>query len=103
MTTKRFSITAVIYDKRGMVLSVGKNSYVKTHPMQADYARRAGEPEKVFLHAEIHAITRCVNLDKAHRIVIFRFREDGSPAKAKPCKICQAAIHAAGIKEVEHT
>lgn len=103
MTKKRFSVTAVIYDKRGMVLSVGSNSYVKTHPLQAYHARRAGEPEKVFLHAEIHAITRCDNLDKAHRIVVFRYMEDGSPADARPCKICQAAIKKAGIDIVEHT
>jgi tRNA(Arg) A34 adenosine deaminase TadA len=100
---KKFSITAVIFDKRGRVLSVGKNSYVKTHPLQAEYARRAGEPEKVFLHAEISAIVRCVDLDKAHKIVIFRYTEAGSPADARPCKICQHAIKMAGINIVEHT
>lgn len=103
MTTKRFSVTAIIYDKRGNVLSIGKNSYVKTHPMQAAYARRAGEPHKVYLHAEIHAITRCAELEKAHRISIFRYREDGSPAMAAPCKICEQAIAATNIKVVEHT
>lgn len=103
MTTKRFSVTAVIYDKRGNVLSIGKNSYVKTHPMQAMYARRAGEPHKVYLHAEIHAITRCAELDKAHRISIFRYREDGSPAMARPCGICAGAIAATNIKIIEHT
>lgn len=103
MTTKRFSVTAIIYDKRGNVLSIGNNSYVKTHPMQAMYARRAGEPHKVYLHAEIHAITRCAELDKAHRISIFRYREDGSPAMARPCKICEQAITATNIKIVEHT
>lgn len=103
MTTKRFSVTAIIYDKKGRVLSIGKNSYIKTHPLQAHYARRAGEPYKVFLHAEIHAITRCAELEKAHKISIFRYREDGSPAKAEPCNICQQAIFKTGIKIVEHT
>lgn len=103
MTTKRFDITAIIYDKRGNVLSVGKNSYIKTHPLQAKYAQRAGEPYKVFLHAEMHAITRCANIERAHRMVVIRYREDGSPARAEPCKICQQAIEATGIKIVEHT
>jgi tRNA(Arg) A34 adenosine deaminase TadA len=103
MTKKRFSISAIIYDKRGNVLSVGSNSYVKTHPLQAEYARRAGEPHKVYLHAEIHAITRCRDLKRAHTLRVFRYAEDGSPAGAKPCNICQAAIKAAGIKNVEHT
>ena len=101
MAKKRFSVTAVIYDKRGRVISVGQNSYVKTHPMQAEYARRAGEPKKVFLHAEIHAITRCPDLSKAHKIAVFRFNEDGSPAQTEPCKICKSAIEAAGIPNIE--
>lgn len=101
--SKHFSVTAVIYDKRGRVLSVGSNSYVKTHPMQAEHARRAGEPYKIYLHAEIHAITRCPDIAKAHRIAIFRYLEDGSPAEARPCCICQSAIKATGIKFIEHT
>lgn len=100
---KRFSVTAIIYDKRGRVLSIGQNSYIKTHPLQAEYARSAGEPQKVFLHAEIHAITKCRDLSKAHKISVFRYLEDGSPADAKPCKICQKAVKKAGIEIVEHT
>ena len=103
MSKKRFSITAIIYDKRGQVLSMGKNSYVKTHPLQWQHAVRAGEPHKVFLHAEVDAIVKCRDLTRAHKIVILRFREDGSPARAEPCKICQSAIMQSGIKIVEHT
>ena len=29
------SLTAIIKDKRGNVLAIGKNSYTKTHPYQA--------------------------------------------------------------------
>lgn len=101
--TKRFAVTAIIYDKRGNVLSVGNNSYVKTHPMQAQYAKKAGEPYKVYLHAEIHAITRCMDLSKAHKISIFRYLEDGTPAMSSPCKICAQAIAATPIKVIEHT
>jgi deoxycytidylate deaminase len=100
---KKFSVTAIIYDKRGRVLSIGKNSYVKTHPLQAEYARATGEPHKVFLHAETAAIIKCQYLSKAEKIVIFRHTEDGSPANAKPCKICSHAIKLAGIKIIEHT
>lgn len=101
--SKKHRITAIIYDKRGNVLSVGNNSYVKTHPLQARYARTAGEPHKIYLHAEVSAITRCSNLDRAHKMVIFRYNEDGSPAMAAPCKICQQAIANTNIKIVEHT
>lgn len=101
--TKRYSLTAIIYDKRGRVMSVGKNSYVKTHPLQAAHAELAGEPYKVFLHAEIHAISLCRDLKKAHSMKIFRFLENGSPADARPCSVCCSAIKAAGIKIVTHT
>lgn len=103
MTTKRYNITAIIYDKRGRVLSVGKNSYIKTHPLQATHAIQAGEPHKVFLHAEVHAISKIRDLSKAHSMRIFRFLEDGTPGSAKPCKVCQSAIKSAGIDIVEHT
>jgi tRNA(Arg) A34 adenosine deaminase TadA len=96
-------ITAIIYDKRGRVLSVGQNSYVKTHPMQAHHARKIGNEHAIYLHAEVHAITRCSDLSKAHRIVVVRYNKDGTPALAKPCPICASAIAATSIQVIEHT
>jgi len=101
--SKKYQVTAIIYDRRGNVLSIGTNSYIKTHPLQAKYAAQVHEPMKVFLHAEIHAITRCRDLETAHKIVIFRYREDGTPAMAKPCRVCQAALAKTKIKVIEHT
>jgi tRNA(Arg) A34 adenosine deaminase TadA len=96
-------ITAIIYDKRGKVLSIGKNSYVKTHPLQAKYANKVGLPEKQFLHAEIAAIVRCRDLSKAHKIEVYRIGRNGSLLLAKPCPVCETAIQASGIKHIEHT
>lgn len=103
MSKKRYELTAIIYDKRGRVLSIGKNSYVKTHPLQTLHAEKVGMPHKKFLHAEIHAIAKCQDLTKAHRIRILRFDSMGNPKLAKPCPVCQSAIEAAGIQLVEHT
>lgn len=103
MSKKRFSITATIYDKRGRILSIGNNSYNKSHPFQAEYANKVGLPDKIFLHAEIHAIVKCKRLDKAHRIVIERYDSRGNPKIAKPCPVCETAIRENGIKIVEHT
>lgn len=96
-------ITAIIKDKKGNVLSMGFNSYIKTHTMQAKYARQVGEPKKLFLHAEIHALTLCKDLQKAYSIEVYRYYKDGTPANAKPCKICQAAIAATPIKKITWT
>lgn len=96
-------ITAVIYDRKGRILSVGQNSYIKTHPYQAELARQVGEHYKIYLHAEVHAITRCRDLKRAYKIRVFRFDKKGKPILAKPCEICNTAIKAAGITIVQHT
>ena len=103
MAQKQHHVTAVIYDRKGKVLSIGQNSYVKTHPQQAHHAKKVGLPEKQFLHAEIAAIVKCRNLKKAHKIFVSRWSSEGSPLLAKPCPICESAIKAAGIHIVEHT
>ena len=97
------NITAIIYDKRGRAISVGKNSYVKTHPKQARHAVRVGLPEKQYIHAEVAAIVRCKDLSKAYRIVVSRVDKKGKFRNAKPCPICESAILEAGIKKVEWT
>ena len=55
---KRFEIKATCYDKRGKIISVGYNSYKKSHPIQSHFARLACLPEKVYLHAEIAALLK---------------------------------------------
>jgi deoxycytidylate deaminase len=60
-------------------------------------------PDKHYLHAEVHAIVKCRDLSKAHKIFISRFGKEGQPLLAKPCPVCQSAIQAAGIKVVEYT
>lgn len=102
-SSQRQQITAIIYDRRGRVLSIGQNSYVKTHPLQAAHAKKVGEPEKIFLHAEMHAIVRCPDIAKAHRIFVSRWDRAGRAVLAAPCQICKSAIEAAGIRIVEHT
>lgn len=98
-------LTAIIYDKRGRVLSIGKNSYIKTHPQQALFATRVGQSEKIYLHAEMAAIIKLnySDMQRAHKIFIARYGKDGRPLMAKPCKICQSAIKAANIKNVLYT
>lgn len=84
-------------------MSVGRNSYVKTHPLQAEAAKAVGESSKVFLHAEVAAIVKLKDWSRAYRIVVTRFDASGSPVCARPCKVCQRVIKQAGIELVEHT
>ena len=103
MTKKRFSIKATVYDKRGRVLTTGENSYDKTHPLQAKFAVQVGLDDKVFLHAEIAALSRLKSFHKPYKIVVERYLSDGSTALAKPCPICEAAIRVHGIQRIEFT
>lgn len=100
---KRYSITSIIYDKRGRILSVGKNRYEKTHTIQCKYATSVGLPDKIFLHSEIDAIIRCKDISKAHTIFVSRYDANGNPQNARPCPICLAAIKDTPIKFIKHT
>ena len=100
---RQHAITATIFDRKGRVLSIGQNNYLKTHPLQAEHAAKVGEPYKIFIHAEVNAITRCPDIRKAHRILITRYDRSGNPALARPCAICMSAIKATPIKLIEHT
>jgi tRNA(Arg) A34 adenosine deaminase TadA len=97
----RHEIVATVFDKRGRVLSKESNSYIKTHPEQAKYAAKAGEPYKVFLHAEIAALIKAKG--KGYKIKVERYNANGKPLLAAPCPICMMAIQSAGIVLIEHT
>lgn len=99
--SKKYEITALAYDRRGRLLSVGRNSYVRTHPLQAKYSRQAGRPQAVYLHAELAALVKA--RAPVHRLVIMRYHINGQPALAKPCPACQLAIKEFNVKIVEHT
>lgn len=99
----KHQLTAIIYDKKGNILSVGQNSYVKTHPLMYKHARKVNEPHRVYLHAEVHAITRCKDLSKAYSIFVARYNKAGVPVLARPCAVCLSALESVGIKEIFHT
>ena len=100
--SKRQEVTAIAYNKRGRVLSIGKNSYVVTHTLQAKYANRAGMPESVYIHAEIDALVKARG-QQVYAVLVMRHGSDGKPANAKPCKICQLALKDFGVTRVRHT
>lgn len=94
-------VEATIYNARGHIIARATNSYVKTHPKQAKFAKLANNPKAIFLHAEIAAIVKC--RQKPHRISVVRYKKDGTTGSAEPCDICKLAIKEAGIKFVEYS
>lgn len=102
MTTK-YTITAWCFDKQGKCLSTATNSYKKTHPLQAYFAKRVGHPHKIYLHAELAAILRVKYTDRIHSIRILRMSKNLQLALAKPCPICMEAIKAFGIEHISYS
>lgn len=99
---KRYKITATCYDKRGRIISIGVNSYCRTHPLQKKYSELAGLHDKQFLHAEIDALLKAKG-KAVHRIHVERYDDNGVQRLAKPCPICALAIKKFGVKVVSYT
>lgn len=95
----RHTIVAEVRDRRGRLISKQRNSYEKTHPIQAHFAKMVGKPDAVYLHAEIAALLAC-GKQRPYSIYVERRRRDGTLGMAKPCIICQAAIKAWGVRNV---
>lgn len=101
--TGRFELTAIIKDRKGNILSIGKNSYFKTHPLMVKLARHFGEfnTKKIYIHAEIDAIIKCKSIEKAHSIEIYRMHNFNKKyLPSMPCKICMSGIAQTPIKEI---
>lgn len=94
-----------IVTKRKKIISVGYNSYTKTHTMQARCAFHSGDDKnKIYLHAEIAAIITAKNKrQQPDSITVVRLLKNGKTGMAAPCKTCAKAIKDAGIKYVSHT
>lgn len=100
-----YTLTAIIRDKKGRILSIGKNSYIKTHPIMLRLAEKVGytKGEKVNLHAEIDAINKCQNLGKAYSIEVFNYSERSKTYKqSRPCSICMLGISKTPIKIIKY-
>lgn len=95
-------VTATVYDRAGNVISRATNNYTKSHPIQARFAASAGQPERVFLHAELSALIKLKG-KIPYRIHVERYRKDGRAANAAPCAVCLEAIKHWKINHVTHT
>lgn len=85
-------------------LAVAQNSYTRSHPRQQQLAVRVGEPAKIYLHAEVGVLLKCLRLRQQVQLLqIERYGVNGNMLLAKPCCICRLAIGEAGVREVRYT
>ncbi len=95
-TGKKFHTVAALFNEHNRMVAIGINSYVKTHPLQKQYAEKVGKPNSQYLHAEIAALVK----GKGDKLVVVRINKKGMLMMAKPCSICMLAMKEADIKEV---
>ncbi len=92
----KYKLAAVIF-KGSKIISVGYNSVKKTHPLIKLLSHR---DDKLYLHAEIHAILRAKECEGADLLVV-RIRNDSEEfSMSKPCKMCERFIRRSGIRNV---
>ena len=98
-------IVAFVLNQKGHILTVGWNSYIKTHPIQKVASALFGEVHKQYLHAEVCALTRLTKkqLGKQSAIVIIRLDSKNSLLAGCPCRICASVIHSYNINTIIHS
>jgi deoxycytidylate deaminase len=104
-TINKQKIVAFVLNQKGHVLTVGWNSYIKTHPKQKEASILFGEVHKQYLHAEVCALTRLnkKQLGKQSAIVIIRLDSKNNLLPSCPCRICASVIHTYNIKTIIHS
>lgn len=88
--------------RKGRILSVRGNRYDKTHPLQHYFATKVGNPEAIYLHAEIATMIASTH-KYIHGLMVIRMDAHGNLANAKPCNICKEAFKHFNINEVKYS
>jgi len=99
----KYNVTAIIRNKKGYVLSIGKNSYKKSHPIMMKISKNKTLPKvQTFIHAEVDAIIKCRNIKDAYSIEIYNYTEKGNAAISKPCPLCMSLIEQTPILVIKY-
>jgi tRNA(Arg) A34 adenosine deaminase TadA len=93
-------VGAVLLNKNKVVVTA-TNLETKSHPIQAKFAERVGLHQKIYLHAEISALVKC--REECDTIVVARVNPQNKLRMARPCPICELALHEAGITKIHYT
>lgn len=101
VSRKKYNFAAILTNKKNKILSIGLNSFTKTHPLQAKYALKVHQRERIYLHSEIDALRKCK--ETPYYIYVARVDMNGVPCLAKPCPICEMALLETGVKGIYYT
>ena len=91
-----------VLTKNGKFVSESPNFATKSHPQQSYYAKKVGQPRRIYLHAEQSALIRARS--DADTIYVARLGAKGDLRLSKPCSVCMAAIkELTNIKTIWYT
>lgn len=107
----KYNVACIIV-YRNRIVGMGCNSYTKTHPMMVN----AESPDKIYLHAEISAISQFNRYlrfnairDKREYVIahstmfVASVCQDGTARIAEPCITCLDKIQKFGIRKIFYT
>jgi deoxycytidylate deaminase len=97
-SSKKYWVIAASLDHHNNIISIGENSYQKTHPMQSRLSLKCGNRNREYLHAEIASLVK--NRSIVESIMVVRMTSTGLVRMARPCNICNLALREAGIKYI---
>lgn len=98
----RPSIISYALDKKKRIVSIGMNSYIKTHPTQFKYGKMSGNENKTYIHAELDSLIKAKG-KKIHTVIVCRHDRNKVLAIAKPCESCMLALKDYGVEEVYYS
>lgn len=96
-----FKLGAVITDRKRRIISSSQNHMTKSHPIQQKWSQKVSNGKGIYLHAEIGALVKCRK--QPYAVFVARVLKDNTPALARPCPVCMAAMKEAGVKRVYYT
>jgi len=98
----RMRVGAMTLDNKGRILSIGFNSYTKSHPLM--YTNRYFDGHKIYLHAEVDALVKARNKGVTARyMIIARIGAKGDLKLAKPCIRCMYQLALSELDSVYYT
>ncbi len=93
---QNYYVLCASLDNHNNIISLGKNSYQKTHPLQKRLAKKCGNGNRSYLHAEIASLVK--NRQKPFSIIVIRMTIKGIVRMARPCNICTLALREAQVR-----
>lgn len=99
--SRKYFVACAALDKHSNIVSIGQNSYQKTHPMQGRLAAKCGNASREYLHAEIAALVK--SRRDIETVMVVRMTSKGLIRMARPCNICTLALREAKVRFVVYT